>query len=385
MDQFSKEELKDLLTPCGGHCVSLYLPTHRAPVEGRQDLIRFKNMLRETEERLISGGVRGAEAKEFLLPLHRLLDDLAFWQYRGDGLAVFYSKEKLRTYRLPVHFEELVVVANRFYLKPLIPLLAEESGFYVLALSQNEIRLLEGNRYCAWEMELEHVPTSLAEAIQYDEPQKQLQFRSQTPPGLGGKQRALFFAHGVGLEDNKDDIRRYFRQIDKGLQEVLRQDHTPLILAGVEYLFPLYREVNTYPNLMKEGIPGSPEMLSPEELHQRAWKKMIEPLFLRSHEEVIAQYKQLAGTGRTSRDLREIVPAAARGQVEKLVVATGVQAWGSYLLDRGAVEMLTKPAADSEDLLDLAAMQTFVNGGMVYTVDPKAVPENAPAVALFRY
>jgi hypothetical protein len=180
MDQFSKDDLKNLLTPHEGHCISLYLPTHRSPVEGRQDLIRFKNMLRETDERLVAGGLRGAEAKEFLIPLYRLLDDLAFWQYRGDGLAVFHSSGELRAYRLPVHFEELVAVANRFHLKPLIPLLTEESAFYVLALSQNEIRLLEGNRYCAWEVELEHIPTSLAEAIQYDEPEKQLQFRSVT-------------------------------------------------------------------------------------------------------------------------------------------------------------------------------------------------------------
>jgi hypothetical protein len=188
----------------------------------------------------------------------------------------------------------------------------------------------------------------------------------------------------VGIEDNKDDIRRYFHQIDKGLQEVLRPDHAPLILAGVEYLFPLYREVNSYPNLLGEGIPGSPEMLSPEELHERAWK-MIQPRFVKTQREVISQYKQLAGTGRTSRDLREIIPAAARGRVEKLVIAAGVQVWGVYLPNREAIEMHVKPAADSEDLLDMAAIQTVVNGGMVYAVEPDAIPENAPAIAVFRY
>jgi hypothetical protein len=384
MDQFSKDDLENLLTPHEGHCISLYLPTHRSPVEGRQDLIRFKNMLRESDERLVAGGLRGSEAKEFLIPLYRLLDDLAFWQYRGDGLAVFHSSGELRAYRLPVHFEELVAVANRFHLKPLIPLLTEESAFYVLALSQNEIRLLEGNRYCAREVELEHIPASLAEAIQYDEPEKQLQFRSGTPTGLGGKRQALFFAHGVGLEDNKDDIRRYFRQIDMGLQEVLRQDHIPLILAGVEYLFPLYREVNSYPHLMGEGIPGNPETQSTEELHKRAWE-LVQPRFVHTRKEVIAQYKQLAGTGRTSRDLSEIVSAASLGRIEKLVVAGGVQVWGSYHPDRKAIELHSKPGADSEDLLDLAAIQTVLNGGMVYTAEPDALPEKDPAVALFRY
>jgi len=235
MDRISKEELKELMAPCGEHCVSLYMPTSRAPVEGRQDLIRFKNMVRDTEERLIRGGLRAPEAKEYIAPLLKLQDDLAFWQYRGDGLALFFSRDMTRKFRLPLRFDELAVVASRFHLKPLIPLFAEESGFYVLALSQNEIRLVQGNRYGAWEVELEEIPASLADALKYDDPERQFQFHSKTPSGAG-RRHAVFFAHGVGIDDSKDDIRRYLQLIDKGLKEVLRQDRTPLLLAGVEYI-----------------------------------------------------------------------------------------------------------------------------------------------------
>ncbi|MCE5265153.1 MAG: hypothetical protein LLG97_16675 [Deltaproteobacteria bacterium] len=384
MDQFSKQDLKDLMAPRQGHCISLYLPTHRAPVEGRQDLIRFKNMLRDVEEKIVAAGVRGPEAKAFMVPLHRLLDDQTFWQYRGDGLALFYSRDGLRAYRLPVHFGELNMLSNRFHLKPLIPLLTEESAFYVLALSQNDIRLLEGNRYCAWEVELEHVPSSLAEAIPYDEPERQFQFRGKTPTGPGGRRYARFFAHGVGIDGNKDEICRFFQIVDKGLQEVLRRDHIPLILAGVEYLFAVYRGVNSYAHLMGEGIPGSPETLSVEELHQQAWK-IVQPRLLHQRNDVIAQYRQFAGTGRTSRDLVELVPAAFGGRILKLVASEGIQVWGSYQPGDGMAKIHAKPTAESEDLLDLAAIHTVLSGGMVYTAEPAALPDNAPAVALFRY
>ena len=119
------------------------------------------------------------------MPLLRLTDDLGFWQYRGDGLALFYSRDKLRHFRLPMRFEELAVVANRFHLKPLIPLFTEDAGFYILALSQNEIRLIQGNRYSAWEVELKDVPASLTEALRYDEPERQFQFHSKTSAGAG--------------------------------------------------------------------------------------------------------------------------------------------------------------------------------------------------------
>lgn len=383
MDQLTKNELKDLLTPSGEPCISLYLPTSRAPVESRQDLIRFKNMVREAEEQLIRSGLRGPEAKEFLAPVQRLLEDQSFWQYRSDGLAVFYSRGKLRPYRLPLHFEELVVVKNRFHLKPLLSLFTEETGFYILALSQKEIRLLQGNRYSAWEVELEDIPTSLEAAIRYDGPERQLQFHGKTPSWSGGRRQAVFFAHGVGPDDSKDDIRRYLQQIDKGLKEVLKQDHLPLILAGVDYLRSIYREINTYPNLLDEGIIGNPELLSPEELHERGWK-LVQPLFAKAGEEAISQYSQLAGTGRTAHEIAEIIPVATQGRVEKLVIARGVQVWGSYT-ERGTVELHREPASGDEDLLDLAAVQTLLNGGIVYTLDPHAVPDNLAVVALLRY
>ena len=307
MDCLAKEDLKDLLAPCGEHCISLYMPTNRVPAEGRQDLIRFKNMVRESEEWLIRWGLRPPEAKEYLAPLLKLSDDVGFWQYRGDGLALFRSQKMLRHYRLPVRFDELLVVANRFHLKPLIPLLTEDSNFYVLALSQNEIRLIQGNRCSAWEVELENIPASLAEYLRYDEPERQFQFRGKAPIGAGGRRHAIFFAHGVGLDDSKDDVCRYFQQIDKGLKEILGQNPAPLILAGVDYLMSIYREVNSHPNLLREGITGNPELLSPAELHTRAWK-LVQPRSLKARAETIARYKQLAGTGRTAREIEEIVP-----------------------------------------------------------------------------
>ncbi len=384
MDRFSKEELKDLMLPCGERCVSIYLPTHRASEEGRQDLIRFRNLIKTVEERLVQGGLRRSEAKEFLTPLQRLLDDPAFWQYRSNGAAVFLSPNLFRTYRLPAAFEELAVVARRFHVKPLIALLTEDQDFLLLALSQKDIRLLRGNRFSAWEVELENVPKSIAEALRYDEPERAFQFKGKVPGGMGGRRFALVFAHGVGVNDSKDDIRRYLLQVARGLEEVLKLEQAPLILAGVEFLQPIYREVNRYPHLLEEGIVGNPELLTPEELHAKAWKLVLTNI-QEEREEAIRHYKALAGQGKTSRELAEILPAAAQGRVYKLLVAPDVQVWGRFRPDNGTVEPQADPTADSEDLLDLAAIQTILNGGTVYPVGAANMPDKSPIAAVFRY
>jgi hypothetical protein len=60
---------------------------------------------------------------------------------------LFLSPGAFHSYRLPLSFGELAVISDRYHLKPLLPLLAGDGSFYVLALSQNEVRLLGASRY----------------------------------------------------------------------------------------------------------------------------------------------------------------------------------------------------------------------------------------------
>ncbi len=66
MDLLQKDELKTLIQKPEGPCVSIYMPTHRAFPDTKQDPIRFKNLLREAEERLKQAGFRSLEAKKLL-------------------------------------------------------------------------------------------------------------------------------------------------------------------------------------------------------------------------------------------------------------------------------------------------------------------------------
>ena len=60
------------------------------------------------------------------------------------GLALFLAEGFFRRFRLPTAFVETVAVNRRFMVNPLIPLLSERDLFFVLALSQNQVRLLRG-------------------------------------------------------------------------------------------------------------------------------------------------------------------------------------------------------------------------------------------------
>ncbi|MGL5924199.1 baeRF7 domain-containing protein, partial [Chroococcidiopsis sp.] len=360
------------------------MPTHKLGTQTQQDPIRFKNLMRQAEEKLVATGIRAQDARD-LLERAKKLDDYQFWQHQSHGLAIFISANLFGYYCLPLNFDELVVVSDRFHFKPLLPLLTGDGQFYILALSQNQVRLFQGTRYSVNEIELEDVPTSIAQALRYDDPEKSLQFHTGTSGGgTGGDRAAMFHGQGAGNDDQKDNLLRYFRKVDTGLQELLKDRRSPLVLAGVDYLLPIYQQANTYPYLLDEGMTGNPDQLKAEELHALAWE-IVQPHFERSQQETIARYQELAGTGKTATNIREVVSSAYYQRVESLFVPVGVQKWGRFHPDTSEVELRDEHQPGDEDLLDLAALHTLFNGGTVYAVEPEQVPGDHPLVAVLRY
>jgi Bacterial archaeo-eukaryotic release factor family 3 len=132
--------------------------------------------------------------------------------------------------------------------------------------------------------------------------------------------RGIFPGHGSAGDVQKDQVLRYFRKVDRALREVLAGERAPMVLAAVEHLAPIWCQVNPHPHLVDQVLAGSPEELGLHELHAPAWA-MVEPLFLQAQHEAAARYHQLAGTGLTSQDPREIVLAAKEGRVEVLFAA----------------------------------------------------------------
>lgn len=406
MNLLSRDELRNLAEHDGGPCVSIYMPTHRKGKESlREDPIRLKNQLAEVEEQLLTAGLRQPDVKKLLQSAHNLLGERPFWEHQSDGLALFISPDLFVTYSLPLPFEELAITTDHhFHLKPLLPLFAGDGRFYLLALTQNSIRLLQGTRYSIDAVDVGDMPQSLAEALADEDPEKQLQMHSSTTPSVGGTgstlpggastapghggkggtlRQAMFHGHGDELQ-NKDVILRYFRQIDTGVRELLKDEGTPLLLAGVDYLFPIYQEANKYPHLVEKGVPGSPEELRAEELHEAAWA-LIEPYFRQEQQEAAATYHELLHNGRAANDIKTIIPAAYYGAVDALFVNLDHQQWGTFDPDSNTIQLHDEPNRESEDLIDTAAVHTFLNNGSVYALPAEEMPDNAHMAATFRY
>jgi hypothetical protein len=281
--------------------------------------------------------------------------------------------------------------------KPLVASLFPTTRFFILALSQNAVRLLDCGRYAVHEVDLSAFafPRNLAEALAYDDLQKpELQHHPTTGPGRaqegktpvgGGKQgrRHAFHGHGESGEDHKDQIHRFLDAVDDGLWPVLRAETAPLILAGVEYLHPIYREVTRYRHVAEKGIFGNPDRVRNEELHEQA-VEFVEDNNRARLELLKDRWHAGANSGLATSDLADILAAAHEGRIEVAMVRGDLECWGTFLLTDRAIERVEQQTPGVVDLLDLVCRTTLLHGGEAYVLEPEDLPDS-DAAAVFRY
>lgn len=382
MDIITIDKLQEILSARSQWCVSLFMPTHRKGRETEQDPIRFKNLLVEAQERLLAKGLPEVDVNKMLKAPQSLLEGSAFWQHQSDGLALFFCEGNFHLYRLPLDFTAMVFINDRFHIKPLLPILNSDENFHILAISQNKVRLFEGTRQALDEIDLPNTPESLSKSFPNDWPKQKFQFQTSSSSTKGGQGRKAQ-THTTG-KDFEVSLSKWFRIIDKEVALLLKDTHSPLVLAGVQTLFPIYKEVNTYPHLIEEGIVGNPDEMKSKELHPKAWA-LVEPIFAKERETGLSLYKNLVGSGQTTSDITATLLAAHDGRIETLFVALGVQAWGTFDPVKKRVFLHKTHEPGDEDLLNLAAILTLIKGGSVFAVSPQDVPSQTIVAAVLRY
>lgn len=382
MKTLSTADLKALIDQPAGTCVSMYLPMHRSG-DLQQDPIRLKNALQKTEKELTAAGQKSDDVKSLLAPAYALLADDHFWREHASGLAMFAAPSFFKYYRLPSSVEELSVVSDRFHVRPLVQILSNNGRFLVLALSLNNIRLLDAGQFDVHEIQLEDAPDDLKDSLPGEHHERQLQFHSEGSK-IMGKSGTVFYGAGSVDTEEKINITRYFRQVDKALHKWLNGRTEHMVLAGVDHLLPLYHEVNKYPRLLQKGVTGSPDLISSEALRDKAWA-IVEPHLHEHRDRAATAFKELGGGTKTTSEVVEAVIAAMQGRVESLFVRSDLQIWGSVDAATGTVELHPTKQKNDHDLLDYATIQTILKNGAVYVVDAAGMPGDGPVAAVYRF
>lgn len=388
-DLLSREKLDRLLSETDHRFASIYMPTH--PKNGAiQDPIRYKNLLKDARKDLVKTGMKETEADQFLKEASKLAEDNQFWQFQSDGLAVFISHNNFYYFRLPIEFDEKVYINNKYYIRPVMPLLTNDGVFYILAISKGSVRLLQGTRYTIKEVHAKDLPQSFVDILKNDQFITSLQFHTGTSrPETGGRgdRKAIYHGQGSGIDKAymKRLLTNYLRHLDDAVCDMMREERAPLILAGMEFIQGLYREGNHYDLLLDDGVDCNPQDITDEELLKKSWE-IVEPIFRAERKKALDQYYHLAGTNseKACNTLERAVPMAYFKRVDTLFVPRDKMYWGRLDAENNTVIRSDKFEPGNEDLLNMAVFHTVKNRGRVYSVNSDEMPELTPVMAILR-
>jgi len=262
--------------------------------------------------------------------------------------------------------------------------LKENGRYFLLALSQRRVMLLEGSRESLVEVRVPRLPQDLPSALHVESfpPERNLQFRSQSPKG--GGRRSMWHGHAEEKEDHSRFLVEFFHSVDRAIGPALRGERAPLVVAAVDYLHPLYAQANSYPHLLPDGVLGNPVGFGVEELHRRA-TTVVSAALDRELDQALVEYTENAGGPRSSEDISTIIMGAYFGRVSRLFIPRDIELWGRFEPVSLEVRIHDRKEKDDVDLLDWTAMKTLSTDGVVHALPWGRIPGGGPMAALFRF
>lgn len=361
----TRSDLQSLLHDRGPGRISIYLPTSPLTDQAQKSRIALKNLASEAIGQLADHDKREVRAMEEALD--DLADDDEFWEFQANSLAIFLSPAGLRTFRLPNHLEPAVEVSDRYYIKRLLRSVTTPQTAFVLALSQNAVRVVQvSGDLPASEVRVHDMPKDAASAA------GKSSIKDRSPSG-----------RIQGSEGQKVRLTSYSRKIDHALRDLLGGRETPLILAATEPLLSLYRGVQTYPHLAASAIETNSDEISDQDLADAA-RSVLDELFQKELAEIRESFDRLSSAGRTSTDVSSAARAATNGAVQTLLVDIDRSEPG-FMDEIGAVQFADGPCAKSHDLVDEITARSLAGGARVLAVRADDIPGGKSLAAIYRY
>lgn len=361
-------ELVELNAVRDDACVSIYLKTSPLSQQSRASVIELGNLAKEARGQLEAADFDKRRLAQLMEHFDDLADDEDFWRLQANSLAVLATPDRLRTFRLANALKPMAQVSDRFHLKPLLRAVTFPNTAFVLALSENAVRLAEVfDELPAAAVKVDGLPKSAADSAG----KSTLNDRSASGRIHGSEGQNVRFA-------------QYARKVDAALRPVLAGRQTPLILAGTGRLPSVYRSVNSYPHLLDAGIEDSPDQMSEAQLADAA-RPILDAAYREEIARLNALYRERAGSGRATSDLSDAARAATFGAVEAMLVDMDAVIPGLVDETSGALTLADAAGAGAYGVVDEIAGRCLAAGGRVLAVRKADLPDGGEVAAILRY
>jgi len=382
VETLPKEVIPDLVH-ASAPCITLLLPPYRPGTPGETAAALLKAELQQATKDLAARKVTEPLISELLKPLRQLSQEEEWLVGSDSDRVIFRSREVFHRFALPVPAlpSRACTVGDCFWIRPILASLTLPADVYVLEITKKAVTLLAcGITGGITPLELPaKTPKTLDAFLGFDPPDHDLMNRSAAGPSIGAM-HGVQFGTGSGRETQHSYLHDFYRNVDRGVKELLGSNRAPLILAGVDEDVVIYRTINSYSNLLEQGIPGSPGAgTTPAQILRQAHDITLFDIQRRAALEMSESKERLA-PGRFSTDLESILRAAAEGRVSDLYLDENGKRMGNF---DGKI-FGSRTNWHDEDLLNVAAVETLLHDGAVSSL-PSHLMTGDVAGAALRY
>jgi hypothetical protein len=368
VDLPTRSEFKSLADARSDSCVSIYLPTTPLTQDSDASRIELGNLAKQALKQVEASGLPKARVAALMDHFDHLAFDDDFWAHQANSLAVLATPESVKTYRLANKLTPMAEVSDRFHLIPLLRAITFPHSAYVLALSENAVRLVEVFAdHPPVTTKIEDMPKDAASAA------RKASLNDRSPSGR------IQGSEGLNIRLNQ-----YARKIDAALRPVLTGRDTPLILAATDRLGSIYKSVNSYPHLLEQTVTGNFERVTDADLAAAA-RAALDDWYHSELAQFRALYETRANSGRATSDLSDAARAATYGAIDVLLVDMDSVTPGSVDETTGAIRFAESSGANSYCIVDEIAARALSTGAKVLAVRKSDLPAGGELAAVLRY
>lgn len=368
------ETLFALQNEKGNICVSVIIPTHSASLDRRTYQLNIKKAI-EKAEQLMKMKCSDSVVSSLTKKLHELFVQINF-DRNANGVGLFVSSHIQLLVSFPFPVEEKIIVGDSFEVRDVLYKLNYSDPYYLLLVTDQEIRLFLGSMDALEEIKNKHFPIKYEDEYIYSPPSRSTSYAGQ--------------AHVKSFEKDKSTLEvirhsNFFRQVDTILDKYL-QKNEPILLSGTEKALALYENVSRHQKNFAGKIPGNYSHLNLQEL-----TGLVLPVIFEYHQnkrtQLIEEFIEKTGRHRGITGIRDIWSAAMQGKAHILLVEKDFRCPGFLNGTKNLLylEPLQKPCTVLADAVDDLIELVLEKKGHVFFVDNDLLKDYGRIALITRY
>ncbi len=376
--QIVKEFPHPILEKCKKPVVSIYIDTKIKKPESFENPIRFKNLVKEAQRLLQDKAHKNFKA---LFDLFEEMEtDRLFWESASQGIAILADDEECIIYKLPINVPNQAIVADSFYIKPLLKSYQSSGLYHVMNLTRDSFTLYEADRKEIFQVPVSDEHSTLEGVLGKEKTNPHLSVGS-----YGTGDQTMYHGHGSAKDEREVDQERFFRYVDNYIIEQYSNAYKiPLILVGLDENQGEFRKISKNPYLIDENVKGDSESLNLRKLHTKVQSVMKE-IFDQDMKKRMKKFAEAHAKDMGSDDMVQIGKAIVEGKVATLYLDGSKVHPGRFDPKLGTIieDELVSPYIG--DIYDDMAEAVLSLGGEVIILEEADMPTERDIAAIYRY